>query len=797
MHVALKAVFVLSGAAALLFETLWFRLTRLAFGSSVTAAAIVLASFMAGLALGNAAILWRGHRAQRPIVAYALLELLIGTTGLTLVLWLPHLAGGLAPVLGSVPLESTTLEVLRLGLSFALLLVPATAMGATLPLLMMALSRSREDFGPALGSLYGWNTLGAVAGALAGEWILIEILGLRGTGMVAATCNGLAVAGALWVAGRRRRDQALPSPAPEPSTWTRAAPLAVAAALAGAILVGLEVVWFRFLQLFTIGSSRAFAAMLAVVLLGIALGGFLGSSWLRARPEAQRLSSLVALGAGLVTGITYASFDATLSALGTDYTGRLELMLAESLALMLPTCVASGVLFTLLGHALREEVGSASRAAGLLTVCNTLGAAGGSLVAGFVLLPRLGVEGSLFLASFAYLGVFLAALPAARAEGRLRTVLGLALLLFAAATVAFPFGEMKEVHIERVVRRFAGDGSRLVAAREGQAETLLYLRKDVLGEFLTCRLVTNGFSMSALGFLTERYMRLFVNWAVAVYPNPRHGLLISYGVGATASALATETAFRTIDVVDISGDVIELSDLCVRPHAAHPLRDPRVQVHIEDGRFFLLTTQRRFDLITAEPPPPGAAGIENLYSQEYFRLLHGRLVDGGIATYWLPVHALDRPGALSVIRAFCDVFDDCSLWNGGGLNWMLAGSRGEVEPVRELDFERQWRDPTRRTSLADIGLEEPEDLCGLFLGDAAFLAELSAEADPLVDDRPYRLATSDENGARRADSLRYFESIMDASAARARFETSPWIARVFPEGTRRRAGPAFDRIRLS
>jgi hypothetical protein len=314
----------------------------------------------------------------------------------------------------------------------------------------------------------------------------------------------------------------------------------------------------------------------------------------------------------------------------------------------------------------------------------------------------------------------------------------------------------------------------------------------VLGEPLTCRLVTNGFSMSATGFLTERYMRLFVHWPVAMHPAPRHGLLISYGVGSTASALAREPAFRTIDVVDISRDVIEMADQCVRPHEVHPLEDPRVQVHIEDGRFFLLTTRRRFDLITAEPPPPGAAGIENLYSEEYFRLLHGKLADGGLATYWLPVHSLDRRGALSVMRAFCNVFDDCSLWNGGGLNWMLAGSRGGIQPVPESVFEGPWRDPIRRRGLVDIGLEEPEDLCGLFLGDAAFLAELSEGAESLVDDRPYRLATAEE--VSRAESLRFFERVMDASAAQARFEASPWVARVFPDGPRRRAGPAFERI---
>jgi predicted membrane-bound spermidine synthase len=784
----LRAVFLLSGAAALVFETLWFRLTRLAFGNSVTASAIVLASFMAGLALGNAGVAWRGRRVRRPILAYAALEVVIGAAGMGLVLALPLVPAWLAPLLGTVPPGSTALEALRLLLSFALLLLPATAMGATLPLLVGALSRSREDFGPALGSLYGWNTLGAVAGALGGEWILIERLGIQGAGGAAALLDMLAAAGAFWIGRRGVAEPEPATPARRPSSHARAVGLSAAAALAGAILLALEVVWFRFLQLFSFGTSRAFAAMLAAVVLGIALGGLAASSWLSVRPDAHRFASLVALAAGLSAGASYAAFEPVLALVGGDYTESLGPLLAESTALMLPTSFASGLLFTLVGRALRDELDSASQVAGLLTVSNTVGAMLGSILAGFLLLPRLGVEGSLFLLSFAYLGVFLAALPAARVKGRFRSAHRLAFLAFSALAALFPFGLMNKTYVARVARRFSQDGSRLVAIREGQAETLLYMRKDVLGEPLACRLVTNGFSMSAQGFLTDRYMSLFVNWPLAVRPGTRSALLISFGVGTTAAALARDASLESIDVVDISRDVIDMSELCARPGAVRPLRDPRVRVHIEDGRFFLLTTRKRYDLITAEPPPPQAAGVESLYSREYFHLLHDRLVDGGVATYWVPAHSLDRQGVLAVTRAFCDAFEDCTLWNGGGLNWMLAGTRGEGPRATAPGFTRQWRNPALRRSLSDIGVEEPGDLGGLFLGDAPFLDDLAGGAAPLVDDRPYRLS------AGGPDAARFRESLMEPQAARARFEASAWVARVWPEEFRRGQEAAFTKV---
>jgi spermidine synthase len=789
---ALRGVFFLSGAAALIFEGLWFRLTKLAFGSSITACAVVLAGFMAGLALGNALVAWRGARVASPIRLYAALELVIGTTGLTLVAVLPRLAGWFAPLLGAMS-ASTTIDALRFGLSFALLLVPSTAMGATLPLLMAALSRSPDDFGPALGSLYGWNTLGAMAGALGGEWVLVERLGIRGAAVAALLLNASAAAGALSF--RARRGEASRAGGALEPTAGKARPaaslaLALAAAIAGAIVLGLEVVWFRLLQLFTFGTSRAFAVMLAVVVFGIALGGFLASRWLASDPGAHRWSSSLALLGCGVTWASYATLDRLLSGLQVEYTADLAPMLAQSAVLMVPTCCVSGMLFTLLGRGLRDHLASAASAAGVLTVANTVGATLGSIAAGFLLLPRLGVEGSLFLLGGAYLTVYLAALPAGPRTRRRTLVQAAALVAVAGFALAFPFGLMKHGYLGRVVRRFSGDGARLVAVREARSETLLYFRKDPLGEMLTCRLVTNGFSMSSLGLFTERYMRVFVNWAVALRPGLRRALLISYGVGSTASALTAEPALEAIDVVDISADVIAMAGLCVRPGEQNPLADPRVRVHVEDGRFFLLTTKEHFDLITAEPPPPLAAGIEGLYSREYFGLLRDRLTSGGIVTYWLPVHSVERPGALAVIRAFCDVFDDCTLWNGAGFNWMLAGSRGGLERVSLAGFSRQWNDPRLRANLAGVALERPEDLAGLFLGDANYLATLARDGRPLVDDQPARLSATDPG------SFGFFESVMEPGAARARFEASPWVAAVWPSELRDRLDEPFRKVAL-
>ena len=177
-----------------------------------------------------------------------------------------------------------------------------------------------------------------------------------------------------------------------------------------------------------------------------------------------------------------------------------------------------------------------------------------------------------------------------------------------------------------------------------------------------------------------------------------------------------------------------------------------MNVHVEDGRYFLQATARRYDLITAEPPPPKHAGVVNLYSAEYFALARSRLRPGGFLTYWLPVHSLEEDDSRAVVRAFCDAFPDCTLWAGTELDWMLAGSNGAASPVDEAVFRRQWDDPKVGPELRRLGIENPEQLGALFMADAEGLAAFAGSAEPLVDDRPQRLGPV--RGAPPARSMR-------------------------------------------
>jgi spermidine synthase len=777
----LYLVFFLSGASALLFETLWFRLAGLTFGNSVWASSTVLASFMAGLALGNWLAGRRAPKSERPARLYAVLEVSIGVSGLALVVLFPFLTGLFAPLFRMLLPQPVALNAVRLGIAFVLMVIPAIAMGATLPVLVRALSSESNTFGQLLGRLYGWNTLGALAGAVLSEAVLIERFGIRGTGIIAALMNVAAAAAALYVARDLRAepvDDAIDVDHAVPSS--RTASLLAAAFFAGAIVLALEVVWFRFLLLFNDGTSLAFALMLATVLFGIALGGLAGGWLCRLDPAAERWTAAVALLAGFAVTICYGSFGAP--ALPSGTTAAIAARnVSLSLRLMLPVTILSGLLFVLLGRAIERRLGNATRATSRLTLANTLGAALGAIIGGFLLLPHLGMEHSFFTLAMAYGLVALLAIAGDRGRKRLPRetfLVGGAGAFFLFALVLFPFGLLHNYFLPSVTARFTVDGARVIAQREGLTETATYLRLDFWGAPYYYRLMTNGHSMSGSTLASERYMRLFVHLPVAFAPAPKRALLISYGVGTTAQSLTGVPSLQSIDVVDISRDNVELSRL--RDFGGrHPLDDPRLHVHIEDGRFFLLTTRQKFDLVTAEPPPPKHAGIVNLYSREYFGLIRDRLNEGGLATYWLPISQVDGSDSRSLLGAFCSVFDDCTLWAGSGPELIMMGSKGPMRPVSADTVAMQWRDAANAGELSRIGVESPQMLGATFIGDAAWLKSYVGSTPPLVDDFPLRLSYRIWNGV-EADLY----PLLDRAAAQRRFAASAWVRRVWPDSLR-------------
>ncbi|MFQ5587934.1 MAG: fused MFS/spermidine synthase [Nitrospiria bacterium] len=782
----LCTIFFISGASALMLETLWFRQAGLAFGNSIWASSLVLSGFMAGLALGNGLAAKEGGRCRNPVRLYGIVELVIGVTGILLVYLLPMLGELLAPLFSALSGQPWLLNPLRLLTAFLLLLIPSTAMGVTLPFLTQALAAQDPIFGRVLGRLYGWNTFGALIGVVLTEFVLVEAAGVHATAWFAGLLN-FAVAAISWRIGRPvekaqiTQKQAQPTSGETTGNHTAALWRFLSAAfLSGFCLLALEVVWFRFLMLFVSGLSASFSLMLAIILSGIALGGFAASGILKRRPAVAEEGAAMAFLMGLACILTYALFPSVVKPYTQAVITRATDILQIGIPLMLPVSFLSGLFFTLIGSALRRHLSSETATTGSLTLANTTGAALGAFFGGFFFLPVFGMEHALFVIAALY---GLIALLLMIKQSRISRVTYGGAVLFGIGVLIFPAGDMRKHHILVPSQRLVSPGltAEIKEVREGLIETATYLEEQWQGQPLAYRLITNSYSMSRTDFRSRRYMKLFVYWPLAVHPDPKDALLISYGVGSTAKALTDSKSLRRIDVVDISEDILEMNHHVYADPSAHPLNDPRVRTHIEDGRYFLQTTTQRYDLITAEPPPPEIAGVVNLYTREYFQLLYDRLNEGGMVTYWLPLHAIDAMSVKGILKAFCDVFKDCSLWHGQWLDLMIVGTRNAAGPVSDEVFIRQWRDPIVSKELADLGIERPEQLGPLFIGDADYLNEITQGAPPLVDNFPKRVQRS---AGPRLGLVKLMDQWVDITAAQARFAKSPLIKRLWPERIR-------------
>jgi len=791
MILMLCFVFFLSGASALMFEVLWFQLSGLTFGNSIWATSIVLSSFMGGLALGNFLVTFRGHRIKSPVALYALLETIIGISGFVLVLVFPRLTALFVPLFRSFLDQPLFLNYVRAIVAFFLMLVPTTAMGISLPLLVKALITEKPDFGYVLGLLYGWNTLGATAGVIAGEAVFIKFFGVRGTGLVAAGFNVTAAALAIWFYPKKPRGKPGSPEKGTPPVFSalsfKVVRLLFASFLSGLILLALEVVWFRFMILFIVPHSLNFAIMLAVVLSGISLGGLFASKCFQLNPNSHHFIVPAFFLNGVLLILLYGNFGSVMELLSGHYSENIIMLLA-SLFLMLPVSFISGIIFTWLGKALHMEIGEETQATGLLTLANTIGGMMGSLTAGYILLPHAGIENTFFIFAFIYglvaFSLFERQQPWIR--NACRYVAACALVI---CMIRFPFGLMNPRYLDiSIDPQFRNLGERRLAVREGLTETIQYFQKDLLGKPEYYRLVTNSYSMSCTGFPIRRYMKLFVYWPIALRPQSENALLICYGLGSTAKAMTDSRSLNHIDIVDISKDIIEIGNKRFPNPSGNPVYDPRARIYIEDGRFFLLTRENTYDFITAEPPPPALNGVVNLYTQEYFQLIYDRLSEGGIVTYWLPVYQLRVSEAKSILKGFCNVFENCSLWTGSGFEWMMAGIKHPGNPVSEPEFIRQWKDPVVGTEMRSLGFENPEQFGSLFIADGKRLKNWLSNSLPLIDNYPRRLSFGNDVFE---DSLPDYRNFMNAADSWENLRKSDGISKVWPESMKEKSQPYF------
>ncbi|HET8935647.1 MAG TPA: fused MFS/spermidine synthase [Polyangiales bacterium] len=730
----LLGLVAISGAAGLASELLWIRALGRHFGTTTLSITTVVATFMAGLGLGYVVFGKRADQSRYPFRLYQRLELCIATSGLAVSLFLLRAdtaLDGLARVCAAAGPLSTACMLLVCAL---VMLLPTIAMGGTVPVLASALGREGRQ-ARVLSRLYASNTLGAIAGALAPDFVVIPRWGMTAAGWLAAAGN-LSVA---LVMHRYVSVEVVPQPL-EPSeletgveriSAQRSAALALSAC-SGFCALGLEVLWSRTLQHWASALVTSFAVLLAMYLAALALGAFATERWAgRARQPLVAACILTGLTALCVilplwaapawrdmarawwprpedmrrVGLMHEAIDALLHA------GFLELA----------PCLLMGATFPFVATAWLAD-GKTGARSGQLFVVNTLAGVLGSAVVGFWWLPELGEQWS--YVALALLLASVAVLCALSSE-RVRVAAlssGACLAAAIALTVGLPAAQLFRAHFR--------SGGHVLAVNEGATTTAAAAARFIYGEAYYLELLTPGVSMSSTLSTARRYMSVMGHAAMLTAPHPERALLICYGVGNTAQALLTHSGLKRLDVVDTSSEVLSLSShFATARGSADPLRDPRTHVYVDDGRHHLITQDARYDVITAEPPPPNHAAVANLYSREFYHLARERLAPAGVITQWLPVFQLSDDDVRSMIAAFVAELPHAALLYGSEQQLVLIGS---MAPLRM----RTVADEALTRELRNAYIGGIEDLLGSVIQTDAELRASVAQTRPLDDEQP-------------------------------------------------------------
>jgi spermidine synthase len=692
-----------SGLCALLYQTTWLREFRLVFGASTAANAAVLGIFMAGLGSGSLVLGAKSENKDRPLRFYAMLELAIAVTaGLT-----PFLLWGAralyVAVGGTAALGIGLGTVVRLLLAAVIIGPPTFLMGGTLPAAARAVVLAQDTSRRAVGALYGANTLGAVAGALAGTFYLFERLGNKSTLWVAAATNVVIALIALQLsrtsagenAGEALAKEALPD---QPRDRYRLALLG--AGLVGFVFFLMETVWYRMLSPIIGSTTFCFGLILAIALLGIGAGGLAYRSVVEKRAVSWNFLAVTCAAEAFFMALPYALGDrlAAVAMLlwpmgSLGFSGHLLAWTAICGFVVFPTAFFAGLQFPVLIGLLGEGKTQVGRQTGAAYAWNTAGALLGSLAGGFGFLPLFTAPGVwklsvLLLCLVGALALFQNFRDTKSARGTLIPALVILLsVAFLGATGPTAFWRHSQIGVGRLknfqsspnkIRELISEMRRKLLWEADGVESSVALSKEEDGLAFIVNGRADGNAKSDAGMQV-----MFGLIGAALHPHPVKAMVVGLGTGSTAGWLGAVPSIQKVDVVELERAILKVAQEC-SPVNHDVLANPKVRVLIGDARERLLTSNDKYDLIASEPSNPYRAGVAGLFTREFYQAAQDRLEPGGFFLQWVQAYEVDDATIATIYRTLGSVFPYIETWQPQDGDLVLVASR---EPIR-YDAER-------------------------------------------------------------------------------------------------------------
>ncbi|HIB44086.1 MAG TPA: spermidine synthase [Nitrospina sp.] len=725
-------LFLFSGITALIYEVVWTRMLTLAFGHTVFSVSIVLASFMAGLGFGSyfsghainhvggkkthsdssnlSGELSEGLETSSPLLIYGWIEIALFLVCLIVSLILFKFSFVYSWFSFFISESTLVQNIFKSFLAFILMFVPASLMGATLPIISKYYITDNIRLDSRLGLLYGINTIGAALGCLLTGFFLIANFGVLQTVLAATLLNLFIGISAIRIyqeslesgQGLSFPSFTIPKISFKGDQWF----WIFVSFVCGFTALAYEVLWTRLLVFSTSSTVYSFSMMLGVFLIGIALGSFLVVAIFRSSLDLRTVLIFLQVSIGLyVIGSLY-NMEQLLSAPWNGYNLQKPAFVfwryfLDSSALMLFPTIALGMSFPILIKIISDGYEHIGKGTGQIYGGNTFGAILGSLFAGFLFLPRLGAQQSLLLVATLNLlmGMYLfrSGNYLTKTSRKIITVVLAGVIL--TVNMGLPSGLLDQFFMRDGTGK--KDIRKLLFFEEGLTDTVAAFEDNYgILDPEAKRLITNGVSMSAVNLIASRYMKLLAHLPIMLVENPEKVLVVCFGTGQTTGAAAVHPKVKSVDSVDLSASVVKAGSV-FSPHNYNVLKNEKVNIILQDGRNHLLTTQKIYDVITSEPPPPRTAFTVNLYTKEYYETAKKHLKAGGIMAQWIPLHSQGKQEVLMHFKTFLSVFPHAIAWIPVANEIIVIGSDRPID----IDFEKlkgRFLDPTVSLAMQEI-----------------------------------------------------------------------------------------------
>jgi len=750
--IVIFTLFFLSGMTSLVYEVIWVRKFGLVFGVTTYAVSTVLAAFFAGLALGSYVA---GRLIDRtrihPLVVYGFMEGGIGVYALLLPLLLNIVEASYPAVYSQVGESFTLFTLFRFLVSFVLLALPTTLMGATLPVLSKLMVDREDVLGLSVGRLYAVNTFGAVTGTFTAGFILIPAVGISTTTLVAALGNFSLLIAAILVSAspdfssKRKEETVAPASLEPTPARTSGLPILALAFTSGLAILALEVVWTRSLVLVLGSTTYAFSTMLTAVLVGIALGSAVFAPLAdRASNRAAWVGTLLFLG-GLAAVLGPAIINRLpfvfLKLFDWAY-GAWALIIATQFAVcfllvLIPTFLSGGS-FPILVRMYSRGEDSVGRTVADVYAINTLGGILGSFLGGFVLVKFLGLQPSLTVAALFLmllggpLAMSIARPWSPASRGAVASAMIAAVLVLAFIHPRFdtkilfagwgPYaGGYYVSRMGSTVDITDRHMTRLRYHEEGVTASV-----DVLDTAWGDRIISVNAKPVATTYLYDmRTLKMLGHLPMLLHPEPKEALVIGLGAGVNSGIIADYPTLDRVTTVELCTEVPGgAAQFAEWNHDV--LENPKLKLVINDGANYVKATRKQYDVISSDPIHPFVTGAGTLYSYEHWQIAKDRLKEGGILAQWLPLYHLSPYDFATIVGTFVDVFPNATLWFCG-IDTVLIGAKGDFK----IDLERMashMADPVVMRDLLSMGVHEPADVLGWYIAGPEQLRDMGLGA---------------------------------------------------------------------